>query len=414
MIIDYNLIKNAFTSKIGWRQPINPSKTKLVDLFTSDSGLYYNDVHPVLGFNNLSALCEDDSTYTYPTYNGATEYSFGDVVVHSGTNYIYFNQTASTGNTPNSSPTFWREYEILTETLRYETESGIVKCIGDWFNRKSGLSSAKNLLANEYMIRTTGNVTDTNTNESKIRFMEITPYQSLAMKIRPYKIGLQFTQAENIEIKIFKSGQYSPIHTETFNYTNANSVQWFDLSLDLDAGFRYWVTYDEATLAGASINGVYDSGLYSDAIYAPFGTYYDAVGGYHTEGTANIWDLDKNTYELSNNYGINLKVSIECDLTQFIIDQADVFLNAIQLSVGMNVLRKLALNPEARVNRHENNIDTTWIMQELNGDPTGNSKLDRSLMGQYNSALDSIVFDRSGIDKICLPCGNKGIKYTAI
>lgn len=413
MKIDYDLIKAAFLPMVGWRQPLDPSKTKLVDLYTSTTGRYYNDVHPSMKFNQLSSLCEDDTNYTYPIYSAGTEYSFGDVVEDGGTNYIYFNQTASTGNTPSSSPTYWREYEVLTETLRRETEAGISNTIWDWYTRKSKLKTAKDVLANGYLVKTTGNIADVNANQGKVRFIEITPYQSLAMKVRPYKIGLQFEQAQSIEVKIFKSGQYSPIHTESFSYTNAKSMQWFDLSVELDAGFRYWIAYDESAVTGGSINGMVDRGYDYDYIYAPLGDYFDAVGGSHPGDFTNLWDLDNNSYDTHNNYGLNLKVSVECDLTQFIIDQADSFIQAIMLNVAIGVLKKLALNPEDRVNRHENGVDLAWTMNEVNGDPRGNSKMDRSVNKKYEDAIDSIQFDRSKIDSICLPCSNRGLKITA-
>jgi len=412
-MINYSTIKAAFLPKIGWRQNVDPNKTQLVDLTTSTSGLYYNDAHPLLTPRVLEALAFDDSQVTYSSYGVGTEYSFGEVVESSGTNYIYINQTPSTGNTPPNS-TYWREYESLTETLRQETEAGIVKCVSDWFNKKSKLQTANNLLSNEYMVKTTGDISDTTANSGKTRFIEITPPQSLNLKFEPYKIGLQFTVAENIPIKIFKSGQSAPIHTETFAYTNANSMQWFDLDVEFEGGFRYWITYNESDITGDSINGLVDRGYYQDYITFPVGKFYDAVGGYHSNDNDALWDLTENTYNVVNNYGMNFKVRVQCDYTQFIIDQADEFLIPMQLSVAMYVLRKLALNPEANVNRRENKIDTAQILYEIDGDSRGNSLVNRSMKVQYEEALNSIAFDNSGVDEVCLPCRRRGVKYSGI
>lgn len=415
--MDYTTIINAFLPKIGWRQNLNPSGTQLVDLFTSTSGLYYNEVHPLLTFNNLEALCFDDSDITYPTYNGATEYSFGDIVKESGVDYIYINQTASTGNTPPNA-TYWRQYEVLTETLRRETEAGITKAIRDWFSSKRIFSSADNLLEHSIMINASGNVADVNTNESKVRFIEITPMNSYSLKFEPIQIGLQFDDTATVPIKVFKSGQSSPILDTSFNYTNANSVQWFDIGVEFEGGFRYWITYDESSIAGVnSLNGVHDRGFeertsrYSNLDSFPTGKFYRAVAGYQTEGNSNLWDITKNTYRLDNNYGINLRNRVYCDYSQFIIDQADLFYPAIMLSVGMYILRKFAFNPEAVVDRHESNLSRESILYEIDGDSQGGQKTNRRLSYQYERAIDDIAFDTSEIDEICLPCKRRGLKY---
>ena len=415
--MNYSSIVSAFLPKIGWRQNLNPNDTQLVDLFTSTSGLYYNEVHPLLTFNNLEALCFDDTDITYPAYSGVATYSFGDIVADGGTNYLYINQTASSGNATNDT-TYWREYEVLTETLRRETEAGIIKAIKDWFSSKKMFNTSNNLLEYEYLIQASGNVTDTNSNESKIRFIEITPLNSRSLKYEPLQIGLQFDSADTIPIKIYKSGQKTAIDTQSLNYTDAGSMQWFDLDVEFEAGFRYWVTYDESAIPGTqSINGMRDyeyknrGSRYSSNEFFPLGRFYKAVAGYHTEGNSELWDLSNNTYILDNNYGINIKSRVVCDYTQFIIDQADVFYPAIMLSVGMYMLRKFAFNPEAVVDRHESNLRKEDILYEIDGDSQGETGSNRRLSKQYERAIKSIQFDTSGIDEICLPCKRRGLKY---
>ena len=411
-MIDYSLIKAAFLPKIGWRQNPDPNGTKLIDLTTSTSSLYYNEAHALLKFGNLESLCFDDSNISYPVYDNGVEYSFGDIVSESSVNYIYINQTASTGNTPPDT-TFWRKYEVLTETLRRETEAGIEKAVSDWFKKKSKLRTAGNVIANEFMIKTTGDMTDINANDEKVRFIEITPRQSLNMVMKPYKIGLQFTSTGDIPIKVFRSDQSTPILEQTFEITAANSVNWFDIDLTLQSGYRYWISYDESDISGnTSINGMRDKGYLRDFINMPLGRYYDAVGGYVNGSNDTLWDLDNNKYNTVNNYGVNLKVTVRCDYTQFIIDQADEFLEAVRLSVAMYVLRKFALNPEARVNRRENKINVEQILYEIDGDSRGTVSSNRALMVQYQEALDAIMFDMGAIDKVCLPCSKKRPRIT--
>lgn len=417
--MNYTTIKNAVLSRIGWRQNPDPTGTQLLSLYSSSTGLYYNDVHPLLTFDNILALCYDDSDITYPTYNAGTTYSFGNIVSEGGEKFIYINQTAASGNATNNT-TYWRSYNVITESLRTETESGIVRTINQWFNSKKIFRTAENLLENDTLIVATGNTVDINTNEGKVRFIEITPKYSESLVFEPYKIGLHFQTAQTIPIKVFQSGISTPIYSESFNYTTAGSIQWFDIDLQLESGSKYWISYDESEITNGSYNSVKDYGhdisVTRQLQYNSFptGKYYNAIAGSHSEGNTSLWDITKNSYHLDNNFGINLKSRVVCDYTDFIVSQIDLFDEAIMLNVGISVLRKFVFNPNAVVDRYEANLDTKTILYEIDGDSQGNSRVNNRLSAQYKAAIEAIQFDTRGIDKICLPCKRRGIKKGSV
>ena len=140
-------LKEGILGQIGWRQNPDPSGGKIINLLDSATGLYFNDVHPMLTFENIVASIPDTSGYTYPTFNGAATYTKGEIVDDSGTLYIRVENGGTAGVT--SDPLKWREYQVTTEFLREKTEQGIIFAIDDWIGRKSKLKTVRNLLSRQ-------------------------------------------------------------------------------------------------------------------------------------------------------------------------------------------------------------------------------------------------------------------------
>lgn len=105
-------------------------------------------------------------------------------------------------------------------------------------------------------------------------------------------------------------------------------------------------------------------------------------------------------------------MDVKCDYTQFILDQKDLFKSAIWYNLGISILKELAFNADARINRNQLNISKDEIMFEIDGDTRG----DRSstLIGRYREAIDNIQFDQSDIDRVCLPCRRRRVKHKSI
>ena len=109
---------------------------------------------------------------------------------------------------------------------------------------------------------------------------------------------------------------------------------------------------------------------------------------------------------------MNLDVSVLCDETDFIIEQRAIFADLISKQVAVDMLREFAYNPNVRTNRHSINASRVDILYELDGD---SSSLKRSgLSYQLELALDAAALSLEGIDRVCMPCNNKGVKYRTI
>lgn len=401
-------IKSNLLGLIGWRQNLHSTGTQLKSMTTSTSGLWYNDVHPLVTFENLESISKEFARYTVADWNVTNNYIIGDFVKNDNKFYRCIQATASEVTT---NTAYWRETNLFTEWLRDFTESAIVETIQDWITQKTNLKTAGNLLERNTLFEATGNLTNNlQTKNGEIVGLEIVPRRSNSLQVKISQIGLQFDTNQTIQIRVKESGSLEDFKAESLAYNKSGAVQWFDVTdWDLDGNKAYWICYDEDSIAGQAVNGILDYGFHRQGINTfPTGRYYKAAAFRNdaTLGAVTMFDISGNEYLLETNFGLNLKLSAQCDYTELITDQKDLFKTAIWKKIGIKVLQSLAYNAESRVNRNERNIEFTQIQFEINGDSQGKKQ---GLLHDYKEALKAISFDTTGIDKVCLPCRKTGI-----
>lgn len=125
-----------------------------------------------------------------------------------------------------------------------------------------------------------------------------------------------------------------------------------------------------------------------------------------------LWDIKENNYKYDTNFGLNLDVSVECDITDFILEQKKLFLDIIANQVAVDLLKEFVYNANVRTNRHSINASRIDIIRELDGDPS--SLQNSGLNYQLDKAFEAVEINTTGMDRICLPCNNKGIKIKSI
>lgn len=97
-------LKTGLIGLIGWRQNRDADGLQLQGLTSTTSGLYYNDVHPLLTFDNLLSIAPDVEL-------------LGD----------------------NAS----ERAQAFTDWLQEKTEAGIINAVTDWLDHKLPMRTAK-------------------------------------------------------------------------------------------------------------------------------------------------------------------------------------------------------------------------------------------------------------------------------
>ena len=427
-------IQEALMNLVGWEQSYNPGDAIDEGLTESESGLFYQHAHPLMTLDNIKAIIPDNFTYQYPTWKNTTEYHVGDKVKHA--NKIYIAVQDNVGETPSDDSLYWSEYNYLSDYLVHLTKNGIATMVQNFIQMKNLQMETKNLLERRTFFDGAGRVNATLANRGRLVGFEIEPVRSMGVTAKIERIGLQMKGGSGIvKMYLFHSSQRDPIKTFDLNFTNTNGgFQWFDVkdafmpyvSEANDSGGCWFLCYNQDDLPEGmeAINvskdwsrepcGTCNIGsitawreLTKYLMISPFSYKAPTTFAQYPE----LPDIDLLSYTNTINYGLNVEVTIGCDLTDFIKEQKLLFATALQRQVTAIALRTMALNPDVRVNRNQSNVSRMDILYELDGNSAGKN----SGMGyELKKAYEALSLDTRNIDRICLTCNNHGVKYSTV
>lgn len=431
-----NDIQEKLLHLIGWEQNYDTSDLKISDALTvSESGLYFQQIHPLLTLQNMSCIAPDFKNITFPEYNSEKEYSKGNVVDYQGTQYKALQKAQ--GKQPDIESEYWVETNLFSEWLESKTKASIQKAIARYCNEKTVEGTNKPLCESRTLFDGTGRLVDTVKNKKNLVGFEIVPVRAKGVTTKINKICLQFTKAGEYTLYLMHSSMDEPIKTIKLTKVRDNSAEWFtvdDLYLpyqseDNDAGGSWYLCYFQSELPEGSQAIRKDKDWSKEPCgscsrrellaWMAWSKYLEIHPFFVNEELINtedeslhLWDVENNQYTYDNNYGLNLEVTVSCDITDFIVEQRTMFQDVIAKQVAVDMLREFAYNSNVRTNRHSINASRLDILYEVDGDSSSMKK--SGLSYQLDMAFKAIKLSTSGIDRVCLPCRNNGIKYRTV
>ena len=431
-----NDIQEKLLHLIGWEQNYDTSDLKISDALTvSESGLYFQQIHPLLTLQNMSCIAPDFKNITFPEYNSEKEYSKGNVVDYQGTQYKALQKAQ--GKQPDIESEYWVETNLFSEWLESKTKTSIQKAIARYCNEKTVEGTNKPLCESRTLFDGTGRLVDTVKNKKNLVGFEIIPVRAKGVTTKINKICLQFTKAGEYTLYLMHSSMDAPVKIIKLNKIRDNSAEWFtvdDLYLsyqseDNDAGGSWYLCYFQSELPEGS-QAIRKNKDWSKEpcgscsrrellAWMAWSKYLEIHPFFVNEELINtedeslhLWDVENNQYTYDNNYGLNLEVTVSCDITDFIVEQRMMFQDVIAKQVAVDMLREFAYNSNVRTNRHSINASRLDILYEVDGDSSSMKK--SGLSYQLDMAFKAIKLSTSGIDRVCLPCRNNGIKYRTV
>lgn len=431
-----NDIQEKLLHLIGWEQNYDTSDLKISDALTvSESGLYFQQIHPLLTLQNMSCIAPDFKNITFPEYNSEKEYSKGNVVDYQGTQYKALQKAQ--GKQPDIESEYWVETNLFSEWLESKTKASIQKAIARYCNEKTVEGTNKPLCESRTLFDGTGRLVDTVKNKKNLVGFEIVPVRAKGVTTKINKICLQFTKAGEYTLYLMHSSMDAPVKIIKLNKIRDNSAEWLtvdDLYLpyqseDNDAGGSWYLCYFQSELPEGS-QAIRKNKDWSKEpcgscsrrellAWMAWSKYLEIHPFFVNEELINtkdkslhLWDVENNQYTYDNNYGLNLEVTVSCDITDFIIEQRMMFQDVIAKQVAVDMLREFAYNSNVRTNRHSINASRLDILYEVDGDSSSMKK--SGLSYQLDMAFKAIKLSTSGIDRVCLPCRNNGIKYRTV
>lgn len=431
-----NDIQEKLLHLIGWEQNYDTSDLKISDALTvSESGLYFQQIHPLLTLQNMSCIAPDFKNIEYAEYNPEMPYSKGNIVKYNDTTYKALQK--SVGRQPDIESEYWVETNLFSEWLESKTKASIQKAIARYCNEKTVEGTNKPLCESRTLFDGTGRLVDTVKNKKNLVGFEIVPVRAKGVTTKINKICLQFTKAGEYTLYLMHSSMDAPVKIIKLNKIRDNSAEWFtvdDLYLpyqseDNDAGGSWYLCYFQSELPEGS-QAIRKNKDWSKEpcgscsrrellAWMAWSKYLEIHPFFVNEELINtkdkslhLWDVENNQYTYDNNYGLNLEVTVSCDITDFIIEQRMIFQDVIAKQVAVDMLREFAYNSNVRTNRHSINASRLDILYEVDGDSSSMKK--SGLSYQLDMAFKAIKLSTEGIDRVCLPCRNNGIKYRTV
>lgn len=420
----------------------------------SDSGLTFQMAHPLVTINNIEGIMrERDDLITddyllnypnggspkYPVWESNSNYTKGAKVSWLGVYYIA-QRDISAGLNPYADQTdtggyFWKIYSPTGDYLAKLTKTGITQVIQRFLAEKKIRNESKALLEHRTFFDGSGRLSSTIQKRGRVVGYEITPVRGEGVAIWINRIGLQFRSDASfvLPVYLFHSSKATPYATMSNDYSKTNGTfQWWDYgneycpysSDEVNAGGSWYLCYWEGNLpvTAEAINmtkdwskepcttcGISDIRAWRELTkYVQISPFCVSVDE-HWGRNPMLWDISKNIYTSTTNYGLNVELTIGCDITPFIVRQRSIFADVIEKQVAYNLLRTMSMNPDVRVNRNQNNVGRMDLLYELDGDTRGR----RGGFGyELDKAYAALEIDTQGMDRICLSCNNYGVKYT--
>lgn len=430
-------IQEGLLHLIGWRQSYDANGGVISEALTqSESGLYYQDAHPLLTLQNLQSIAPDFSNISYPAHSTEETYAKGVVVTDSDKHYKSLKAVPE--NIQITDTKYWIETNPFSEWLETKTKACITKAISCYVNEKVAKGTYKTLCEKKTLFDGTGRIYDTIKNKNNLVGFEIVPIRAKGVTTKINRIGLQFSEPGDYTILVMHSSLMEPYYQETFTKRIGNNIEWFTPSQELylpyetdeiDAGGSWYICYVQSQLPTGSQairkSRDWSKGPCNECSRHEYETWriwskYLEVHPFYVneelvpvvDEQVQLWDVENNLYDYSTNYGLNLDITVACDMTDFIIEQRQMFTDYLSKSLAVDFLREFAYNPNVRTNRHSINASRPDILYEIDGDSSSMKK--SGLSYQLELASKAIQVSTEGIDRVCLPCVNHGIKYRAV
>ena len=432
-------IQTALLPVVGWQQDYNPQNQIDADLCESESGLTFQGAHPLCTLENVRSIMPDDYLYQYPDWKSDVPYYVGAKVKDQGV--LWRAKRNNVGSEPADDNADWEPYNMVSDYVRNLTINGINTAVQTFIQDKQLNRETKNLLERRTFFDGAARLAATIEPNGKIVGFEIVPVRAMGVTTKIERIGLQMVGGTGtVRLYLFHSSQVAPMRVIDLNFTNTNGgFQWFTPAEPVylpyipgtdgngnDSGGAWFLCYNQnelpsgmqalnvskdwsvepcQTCLGGSIESWRQLTKYLQV--SPFGIRAPLDFQEYPE----MFDIGQVGYTNTMNYGMNVEISVGCDLTDFIISQRSIFATVIQKQVAANVLRTIAMNPDVRVNRNQVNVTRDELLYELDGAPQGRPT---GLGYELKQAYKALEIDTRGLDRICLQCNNNGVKYRTV
>lgn len=399
------------------------------DLQTSKSGLLWEDAHALVTLENLQAVGTDETDVTgYAFYNGGLVYPVGEVVRDGGpsSTNIYRKLTVTAAGVPTSDTNAWTQTSPFGVWLRSKVMATIKNTISGVFTRKKLGKVVKSVLEDSVLFDGAGNLQDKEVKEGRFVGYQLVFRGTDGLAAIISRISTQFTGvfATPLKLYLYYTGSNDPVKILEVTPNKVNSVQWHEVadcilsysSIDNGVGGAWYLGYyeDDVPFGVQAINrsnynfqtgpgGCNGCGNNTYTVWAMWFKWISVIPIMVPSSFLNldktIWDWTQTQYYYeSKTWGINLQMSVSCDVSALICRQQPLFDKVLQMQFAVDMLNEMAFS--TRTNRIQE-LTKQKAMYALADQEKGGQKGLGTLLEMEQCAID---FDFSTFGSVCAPC----------
>jgi len=174
-------------------------------------------------------------------------------------------------------------------------------------------------------------------------------------------------------------------------------MHYVNYTLNIDSCGSYYFGYFEDDITGSAIekNIGFNCGCDNTTVkwsqWAQIRPIEIASGDL---SSTNIFDIDAISYS-DTNYGLNFSFSIESDITEILLNQKALLVNALGYQFANDMLKEMLFNPNSRINKHQDTATRNTIEYEFNAPDDGDT-----IVNKLKEAKAAVGFDLSRISQV--------------
>ena len=420
------LLIKELAKSFGFYQTANPDYSIISpSLSTATNNRFVNDVHGLIRPENIDQSISSPMIYPFDAWGGDTlAYDVGEVYSVNGVNY------EAVQNVPLGidilDTAYWFELDWYNNYLYQKRFQAAATTIDHVFNGKKIRTKVKSIYENIALFDGRGNFRDKQANSNSFVGLRFRMKHDRSLVTTIKKIGHQFSEAIGVSVPIYlyHSSQQEPIATFNISHTKANSSIWTNLVDDgtnelryldenYDAGGEFFLGYAQSDLGTSQAINMYgvdwvrgfncsscNKGSYNN--WRNYSPWVDVMGFSISESKftvgVDMFDPSDVAYSASKNYGLNIQMTNDCDLTPFFLQHEYLLAEAMNNVCGRLILSDMASNTRGS-NGLANQVapEASKQLYEVEG-VTG------TVADKVNKSLEALSFDLSSLQDECMAC----------
>jgi hypothetical protein len=417
-MVNNEKIKESFAGLVGFSDPSDPGYNNLSEILkTSESGWLIDEIHPLVIAENLYNIAPNfkNFPYNFEPFDELKEYKKGNHISYNG------NLTAKTDIEPGPfNPEQWETFSPFSDWLQKLTENCAVNFVNELLRYKRLIQASRSFVDSLNLYSGFGNMNNKIIKDGRFLGVEIYPNRQEGLLVRIDEIGFQVdsVQPGPIDFYLYHSSQLEPVQIVTIQIEKPGSFDWHKVNITLDST-------SEFDTQGQFYLGYYENDITGHVIFRDmdFMKPCSSCSGFD-KNSFNQWSkyvklksvlVEETDYEETrtlpdfwkenrpkHNCGMNLKISVYCDLTSIIIRNKNVLAEAFAQKLALQLIEKIAFN--TRLGAISDKIKQL-ALSELNADPDSSS-----FLAKYQKTLQALNLDFSGNGSVCLPIADDSRK----